>query len=267
MRNRVSLLGLVIAALIIILAIGAPLLAPYPYGEVNIRHKLQGPSPQHWLGTDQFGRDIYSRMLYGAQVSLMVGVAGMVVALIIGIVIGAVGGYYGGWLDEVLMRTMDVLLAFPFIVLGIAMVAVVGPSFQNLIFVIGIMRVPQFARLVHASVLSLRAREFVEAARAIGQRDWAILFKHILPNCISPLVVLGSLSVATAISAEASLSFLGLGIQPPMPSWGNMLADGKLYMYNAPWIATFPGLAISITILGYNLLGDGLRDVLDPRMQ
>jgi peptide/nickel transport system permease protein len=266
-RNRVTFVGLIIVVIVTIVAIGAPFLAPYPYEQVNIKVKLKGPSAEHWLGTDQFGRDVYSRLLYGAQVSLVVSAAGMVVALVIGVLIGGVAGYYGGWIDEVFMRLMDVLMAFPYIILGIAMVAVVGPSFQNLIFVIGIMRVPQFARIAHGSVLSLRNLEFVDAARSIGQRNWVILLRHILPNCISPLVVLGSLSVATAISAEASLSFLGLGIQPPMASWGTMLSDGKLYMYNAPWIATFPGIIISVTILGYNLLGDGLRDVLDPRMQ
>lgn len=266
-RNRVSFLGLVIVVLVTFLALAAPQLAPYPYDAVSIPEKLVAPSAEHWLGTDQFGRDILSRILYGAQVSLVVGAGGMVVALVVGGLIGAVSAYYGGWLGEVLMRSMDVLMAFPFMVLGIAMVAVVGPSFQNLIFVIGIMRIPQFARVAHSSVLRLAAFEFVEAARSIGQRPFAILLRHIMPNCISPLLVLGSLSVATAISAEASLSFLGLGIQPPMASWGSMLSDGKLYMHNAPWVATFPGIAISITILGFNLLGDGLQDILDPRMQ
>ena len=266
-RNRVSFIGLVVVVLVTFLALAASQLAPYPYDAVNIPDKLVGPSPEHWLGTDQFGRDILSRILYGAQISLVVGAGGMVVSLAIGALIGAVSAYYGGWLGEVLMRSMDVLMAFPFMVLGIAMVAVVGPSFQNLIFVIGIMRIPQFARVAHSSVLRLSALEFVEAARSIGQRPFTILLRHILPNCISPLLVLGSLSVATAISAEASLSFLGLGIQPPMASWGSMLSDGKLYMHNAPWVATFPGIAISITILGFNLLGDGLQDILDPRLQ
>lgn len=266
-RNQTTVIGLVIVILGSALAIGAPLIAPYPYDEVNVRIKLQGPSSEHWLGTDQFGRDVYSRILYGAQVSLIVGAAGMIVALAMGAALGAIAGYYGGWIGEVLMRIMDVLMAFPFIVLGIALVAIVGPSLQNLIFVIGVMRIPQFARVAHSSVLRLRSLDFVDAARSIGQRPIIILIRHILPNCVSPLVVLGSLSVATAISAEASLSFLGLGIQPPMSSWGTMLSDGKLYIYNAPWLATFPGIAISLTILGYNLLGDGLRDVLDPRLQ
>ncbi len=267
LRNRTTLIGVFIVLIGTALAIGAPVVGRYPYDEVNVRIKLQAPSAEHWLGTDQFGRDVYSRVIYGAQASLIVGAAGMLVAMAIGAAIGAVAGYYGGWLGEALMRGMDVLMAFPFIVLGIALVAVVGSSLQNLIVVIGIMRIPQFARVAHSSVLRLRTLDFVQAARCVGQRPIIILVKHILPNCVSPLIVLGSLSVATAISAEASLSFLGLGIQPPMSSWGTMLSDGKLYVYNAPWMATFPGIAISLTILGYNLLGDGLRDVLDPRLQ
>ena len=267
LRNRVTLAGLVVVVAVTLAAVLAPVLAPYSYDTVSVKEKLLEPSARQWLGTDQFGRDILSRILYGAQVSLVVGVAGMFVALAAGVAIGAAAGYYGGWLDEALMRSMDVIMAFPYIVLGVAMAAVVGPSFQNLIFIIGVIRVPQFARITRGAVLSIRSADFVEAARCLGQRPTIILVKHILPNCITPVVVLASLSVATAISAEAALSFLGLGVQPPMASWGTMLADGRQYMYNAPWIATFPGLAISITILGYNLFGDGLRDVLDPRLR
>lgn len=260
-------LGSVLIVLVVLMAFVGPSLAPYQFDQMTLKDKLVGPSPVHWLGTDQFGRDIMTRLFYGAQVSLMVGAGGTGLAMLLGVLIGAAAGYYGRWLDEVLMRVIDIVMAFPFIVLAIVLAWVIGPGMYNLILVIGILRTPQFARLTRGSVILVKTREYVEAARAIGVPAHWTLVRHILPNCISPIFVYASLSVATAISTEAALSFLGLGIQPPRPSWGIMLAEGQRFMFDAPWIATFPGLAISLTILGYNLLGDGLRDALDPRLR
>ncbi|HBY95281.1 MAG TPA: peptide ABC transporter permease [Chloroflexi bacterium] len=267
LRNYATALGLAIIVVMIVVALVGPVLAPYKYDEVILTDRLQPPSAEHLLGTDQFGRDILSRMLFGARVSLVVGLGGVAVAMAFGVVLGAIAGFYGGWPDEIIMRLMDILLAFPYIILAVALIAMVGPSVRNIILVVGFTRLPQFARLVRGSVLTIRETDFVTAARAIGQREWRILSRHILPNCLTPIVVMASLSVATAILTESALSFLGLGIQPPQSSWGTMIADGRRFMLDAPWIATFPGIAISLTILGYNLLGDGLRDALDPRLR
>lgn len=262
-----TLLGIIIIVAMFCVAVFASQLAPYEYDEMTIKDKLIGPTGSHLLGTDQFGRDILARTIYGAQVSLMVGLGGTAMAMVAGIVLGATAGYWGGWWDEVLMRVLDIWMAFPYIVLAIVLAWIIGPGLRNLILVIGIIRAPQFARITRGSVLTIKEVEFIEAARSVGQRSLLILWRHILPNCISPIIVYASLCVATAINAEAALSFLGLGIQPPTPSWGMMLAEGRRYMFDAPWIPTFPGIAISLTILGYNLLGDGLRDALDPRMR
>jgi ABC-type dipeptide/oligopeptide/nickel transport system permease subunit len=266
-RNPANLLGIAIIVGMFLVAVFAGLLSPYEYDQMQIKDKITGPARNHLLGTDQFGRDILSRIIYGARVSLTVGLGGTALAMALGITLGSTAGYLGGWSDEVLMRVLDIWMAFPYIVLAIVLAWIIGPGIGNLVLVIGIIRTPQFARITRASVLSLKEIEFVLAARAIGQRDFRILWRHILPNCISPIIVYASLSVATAISAEAALSFLGLGIQPPLPSWGMMLAEGRRFMFDAVWIPTFPGIAISLTILGYNLLGDGLRDALDPRMR
>ena len=266
-RNPMTLWGLAIVSFMVLIALFSSRLAPFHYDDVNLPDRLQPPNATHLLGTDQFGRDILSRIIYGARVSLLVGFGGVAIAVIVGVSLGAVAGYFGGWTDEVIMRIMDILLAFPYIVLAIALIAMVGPSLNNIVFVVGITRIPQFARVTRGSVLSLREMEFIIAARAAGQREWLILVRHILPNVITPVSVLASLSVATAILTESALSFLGLGIQPPQASWGTMIADGRRFMLDAPWIATFPGIFISLTILGYNLLGDGLRDALDPRLR
>lgn len=262
-----TVLGAVLIAFMLLLAIFGPFLTPYTYEEMVLTERLQGPSVRHPLGTDQFGRDLLTRAVYGARFSLLVGAGGTGLALLIGVILGAAAGFYGRWLDEIVMRLIDIVMAFPYIVLAIVLAWIVGPGLANLIFVIGIIRTPQFARIARGSVLSIKETSYVEAAAAIGQRPITILWRHILPNCVSPILIYASLSIATAISAEAALSFLGLGIQPPRPSWGTMLAEGQRFMFDAPWIATFPGLAISLTILGYNLLGDGLRDALDPRLR
>jgi len=266
-RNPLSLVGLPIAVFMIVVAILAPVISPYPYEEMDLANRTQGPSRAHLLGTDRFGRDILSRMIWGARASLSVGAAGIGIAMTVGTAIGMLSGFFGGWLDEAVMRVMDIILSFPYIVLAVALIAMVGPSLRNVIVVIAITRTPRFARLARASALALKEVEFVTAARAIGQTNWGIIYRHILANSLTPIVVMGSLTTATAILTEASLSFLGLGIQPPMPSWGNMIADGRGFLMDAPWIATFPGLAISLTILGFNLFGDGLRDILDPRLR
>jgi peptide/nickel transport system permease protein len=266
-HNYITMCGLGIILIMIILAVLAPYIAPYGYETMNLPDRLQPPNTKHLLGTDNFGRDILSRMLYGARVSLIVGLGGVAIATSIGVLLGAMAGFYSKWIDEIIMRIMDVMLAFPYIILAVALMAMVGPSLRNVILVIGITRTPRFARVTRGSVLALKEMDFVTAARALGQREWRILARHILPNCLTPIVVMASLSVATAILTESALSFLGLGIQPPQASWGIMIADGRRFMLDAPWIATFPGIAISLTILGYNLFGDGLRDALDPKLR
>lgn len=264
-RNQLAVVGFLIIFLMSLLAVFAPSIAPYDPDVTHIQDKLTPPGTKYLLGTDQFGRDILSRILYGARVSLVIGLGGTAIAFFLGIALGALAGYHGKWLDESIMRSMDIIMAFPYIVLAIALVVLIGANMFNLILVIGLLRIPQFARLMRSSVLSLKEQEFIHAARAVGQTSPRILLRHILPNALGPVLVLASLSMATAISAEAALSFLGIGIQPPQSSWGTMLADGRRYMLNAAWISTFPGLTLSLTIFGYNLMGDGLRDALDPR--
>ncbi len=264
-RNALAVVGAAIIIGMILMAVFAENIAPFDPDLPHLADKLVPPNSTYWFGTDQFGRDILSRIIYGARVSLLVGAGGTALSFVIGVILGAVSGYAGKWVDELIMRAMDIVMAFPFIVLAIALVVLIGTGMLNIILVIGILRVPQFARVLRSSVLSLKEQEFVVAARTIGQTPTHILFRHILPNALGPLLVLASLSIATAITTESSLSFLGIGIQPPMSTWGTMLSDGRRYMMNAPWIATFPGLVLSLTIFGYNLVGDGLRDALDPR--
>jgi ABC-type dipeptide/oligopeptide/nickel transport system permease subunit len=252
---------------IILLAIAAPVISPYSPTEPHYDASLTGPSAAHPLGTDLTGRDVLSRILHGARVSLLVGVFAVAMAVSIGVPIGAVSGYIGGWVDEILMRLMDVMMSFPSLVLALALVGALGPSLRNVILVIGIVYTPQYARLIRGSVLSVKEEEFVEAAKNTGLGDVKILFKHVIPNSYTPVLVQATFHVATAIIFEASLSFLGLGVKPPTPTWGVMIADGRNYLPDEWWISTFPGIAIMITVMTFNILGDGLRDELDPQSQ
>jgi peptide/nickel transport system permease protein len=266
-RNRLAAMGMVILFGLFFAAIFAPIVAPYAPDEQFPLDARQAPSWQYIFGTDTIGRDIFSRVIYGTRVSLLVGIASMLFASFVGVTLGLMAGYYGGWLDTLLMRTMDALLAFPAILLAIFIVAVLGPSLLNAILAVGIVYTPTFARLARANALSIREKEYLEAARAIGMRDGQIMLRVILLNSLSPIVVQFSLGVGYAILVEAGLSFLGLGVQPPTPAWGSMLGQARNYMAFAPWLTTFPGLAILITVLGFNFVGDGLREALDPRMR
>ena len=268
-RNKMAMAGLFILSLVVFAAVFADLIADYETVVIaqNLSERLQGPSWDHWLGTDEFGRDIFARMVHGTRVSLLVGVLSVAISIVVGGALGAVAGYYGGRLDNIIMRIMDIFLAVPSILLAIAIVSALGANLMNLMLAIAVSSVPSYARVVRASVLSLRDQEFIEAARAIGASDARIIFRHIVPNSLAPVIVQGALGVAGAILSTAGLSFIGLGIQPPEPEWGAMLAGGRQYLRYAWHVTTFPGLAIMITILALNLLGDGLRDALDPRLK
>jgi len=264
-RHHLALAGGIILGLLGAAALLAPLLAPCDPLAQDLYGRLQPPSAAHLLGTDEFGRDILSRVLYGARLSLRLGLVCVAMALAAGTLLGLVAGYWGGLADALLMRLVDLMLAFPSILLAIAIVAVIGPGIDKVMVAVSIVLVPQYARLVRAAVLSIREMPYVEAARALGAPDWRILWLSILPNCLAPLVVQSTLSLATAILDAAGLSFLGLGAQPPTPEWGAMLSGGRDLLLRAPWVMTFPGLAIFAAALGLNLFGDGLRDALDPR--
>lgn len=262
----ISVIGIGLAALSLLLALFGPALAPYPTDRMHFDAVFAPPSEAHPLGTDRLGRDVLSRVLAGARVSIAVGLFATLLAGVVGVMLGVVAGYAGGWADELIMRLMDMMLAFPYIVLAMALVVLIGPGLQNIIVVIAIVRVPQFARLARGVTLSVRELDFITAARSLGGRDVRILGRHVLPNILAPIFVISSLSIATAINAEAALSFLGLGITPPMSSWGTMLAEGRSNLRDAWWIATFPGIAISLASLGFNLIGDAFQDLLDPRI-
>jgi len=251
--------------LLLFVALCAPVLAPHDPMEQNLYARLEPPSLEHPLGTDDFGRDILSRMIYGSRISLRIGGASITAALLVGTLLGLWAGYWGGWADTLIMRCMDLLLAFPSILLAIAIVAVAGPGIDNAIMAVSVVLIPQFARLVRSSVLTVRETAYVEAARALGAGQMRILFVGILPNCMAPIIVQTTLGLGTAILDAAGLSFLGLGAQPPLPEWGAMLAGGRELLFEAPWVMTFPGLAIFIVVLAINLFGDGLRDALDPK--
>ena len=261
------MIGLVVIMANIIIAILAPYIATHDPLKLNILHMAETPSAEFVFGTDEFGRDVFSRVVYGTRIALFISSLSVLLAAFLGIGIGAVSGYYGGWRDNVLMRLMDAILAFPIILLAIGIMAVLGPNPYNVVIALAIVYVPRIARLVRASVLSLKEKEFVEASRALGGSDMAIILRQILPNCLAPIIVQTTAFLATAILVEAILSFLGLGVPPPSPSWGNILSEARDFMLDNPWMTMFPGLAITILVLGFNLLGDALRDVLDPRLK
>lgn len=268
LKNKAAVVGLLLVIALIITAVFAPLIAPYdPISDGSLQNRLKAPSAEHLMGTDKLGRDIFSRIIYGARISIEVGVISVGLALIVGTFMGLVAGYYGGIIDSIFMRIVDIIMAFPSILLAIAITSVLGPSLNNAMIAIGIVMVPNFARVVRSTVLSLKEMEFVEAARAVGATDFTILLRHILPNSMAPLIVQGTMSIGTAILDAAGLSFLGLGAQPPTPEWGAMLVDARELLVKAPWVTIFPGLAIMLNVLGFNLLGDGLRDALDPRLK
>jgi peptide/nickel transport system permease protein len=265
-RNPIGLMGLIIVALVVLVALVAPLISPYT-PTVQIGRRLQLPSARFLLGTDEFGRDILSRIIYGTRISLYVGAISVGLALLIGGTIGLVSGFFGGLLDNLLMRLVDIVFSIPSLILAIAIAGLLGPNLRNAMIAIGIVYAPTYARLVRAAVLAIKNLPYIEAATLIGGSTWHTITRHLLPNITPPLIVQTSLLLSTAILAEASLSFLGLGTQPPDPSWGTMLGSGRKFMELSPWVAVAPGIAIVITVLGFNFLGDGLRDVLDPRLR
>lgn len=266
-RNRVAPIGLVIVVASVVVAMLAPVIAPYDVRRMSPQESLVPPSARYVFGTDEFGRDVFSRVLAGARISLLVAILSVATALALGTTLGLAAGFYGGWWDSVSMRAMDIIFAFPAILLAIAIMAVLGTSLLNLVIAIGIVYTPQFARVARAAALSVRSLEFVDAARALGLGNVQIIRCHVIPNVLAPVIVQVSLSLSLAILSESALSFLGLGTQPPTPSWGNMLSEGRQFLELAPWNAVFPGLAIMLVVLGFNLLGDGLRDLLDPRLR
>jgi peptide/nickel transport system permease protein len=265
-KNRLAVGGLAVILTIAFVAIAAPVIAPYDPFAIDVYNVLSAPSSKHILGTDELGRDILSRIIWGSRVSLAVGFVAVGIAITIGIIIGAIAGYYGGAVDALLMRFVDMMLCFPTLFLILAVIAIVGPSIWLIMVIIGITGWMDVARLVRAEMLTLKERDFVMAARSVGANDLRIIFRHILPNALSPVFVAATLGIAGAILTESGLSFLGLGVQPPDPSWGNILTSGKDNIIVAWWISAFPGLAIFFTVLSYNLVGEGLRDALDPRL-
>jgi peptide/nickel transport system permease protein len=267
MKNKLAVIGGILVLLVFILSIFAPLVAPYNPSTIDIKSILVGPSLTHPLGTDDLGRDVLSRMLWGGRISLEVGFVAVGIATILGIILGSLAGFYGGWVDSMIMRSVDIMLSIPTIFLVLAVIAILEPSIINIMIVIGLTSWMEPARLIRAEFISLKEREFVIAARAIGATDDRIMMRHILPNGLSPILVSATMGVGGAILIESALSFLGLGVQPPAPSWGSLLSSGKDNIEIAWWLSAFPGLAILVTVLGYNLLGEGIRDALDPRLR
>jgi len=266
-RQTPGIVGLVILLILALVSIAAPLLTPYDPEKMNLAHALISPELLHPLGTDFLGRDVLARILYGGRLSLTIGLVAVGIGLAVGLPLGAISGYYGGSVDMIVQRLTDILLSFPAFLLALSLVAVLGVGLKNVIVSVGISAAPSFIRLVRGSVLSIRERTYVEAARSVGVRDGRIIRRHVLVNAMGPVIVQASLSLATAILVAAGLGFLGLGVQPPTPEWGSMLGDGRQYIFGASYMVTFPGLAIFFAVMGINLLGDGLRDALDPRLR
>ena len=266
-RRKGAIVGLAVVLVFVVLAVFAPLLAPYDPVATNWSAIRMAPSHLNWFGTDEIGRDVFSRVIWGGRASIMAGLVSVGISMLLGIPIGLLGAYAGGWTDGVISRFTDAMLAVPFLILAIALSAFLGPSLNNAMVAIGVSAMPVFIRLTRAQVLQIQVEDYIEAARAVGNPHWRIALRHILPNVMPPLIVQATLSIAAAVIAEASLSFLGLGQQPPLPSWGSMLNTAKNYMDNAPWMALWPGVSIFLLVLSFNLLGDGLRDALDPRQK
>ena len=266
-KNHLAVAGSAVVVLLFALSILAPWISPYDPAAIDLKNILQPPSAQHWFGTDQLGRDVLSRMIWGAQISLKVGFVSTGIAIFIGTILGAVAGYYGRWVDAVIMRFVDIMLCFPTFFLILAVIAFLEPSIWNIMIIIGATGWMGITRLVRADFISLKERDFVQAARVIGAGDARIIFIHVLPNCMASVLVAATLGVAGAILTESALSFLGIGVQPPTPSWGNILTAGKDNIDIAWWLSLYPGLAILVTVLGYNMLGEGIRDSLDPRLR
>lgn len=266
-RNRGAIAGAAVLLVLVVLALSADVVVPYDPTEIIAGDRLRSPELAHPFGTDAFGRDVLVRIIHGSRISLQLGIISVAIGAGLGVTIGLVSGYYSGWTDRIIMRGIDVMLAFPGILLALVIVAILGPDLNNAMIAVGLAAMPHYTRVVRGSVLAARELQYVEAARIVGCRDRVLMFRHILPNVLGPVIVLATLGVASAIIAGAALSFLGLGAKPPTPEWGAMLSEGRAYLRAAPWITTFPGAAIMVTVLAINLLGDGLRDALDPRMR
>jgi peptide/nickel transport system permease protein len=267
LRNRLVLFGAGIIVLMAVLAVLADVVAPHNPTDMKVMEALKGPSASHWFGTDRFGRDVLSRTIHGTRIALGVALSSIGIAVLLGSVLGLIGGFVGGWSDMLIGRVMDVLFSFPTLVLAIAIAAMMGPGLNNAVLAIAVVYVPLFCRVARGPVIAERAKEHVAAAIALGGGSLRVIFRHVLPNVLAPLIVQASVSLAFAILIEASLSYVGLGTQPPDPSWGTMLNEGRTYLETAPWMSIFPGLAIMLAVFGFNLLGDGLRDILDPKLR
>jgi len=266
-KNKAALLGFAVILILTLCSLFPSVIAPYGYDDQQLSQRFLSPSGQHLFGTDEFGRDIFSRVVYGCRISLAIGLVSVSISCVLGIILGCIAGYYGSLVDNILMRIVDIMLAIPNILLALSIVAALGTGFFNLMLAIGIGAVPGYARIVRASILSVKEQEFIEAARATGASDWRIIMQHILPNCMAPIIVQATMSIANAVLSAAALSFIGLGISPPTPEWGAMLSSGRSFIRDYWFVVTFPGMAIMITVFAFNLFGDGLRDALDPRLK
>ena len=266
-KNKAAVISLFVTAIIILVAIFAPIIAPYPYDQENFSKSFAPASRENLLGTDKLGRDLFSRIIYGSRQSLQMGIIAVAIAATFGITIGSIAGYYGKWTDTLIMRLLDIYQSIPMFLLSVTLAAILGPSLRNAIIAVGVSSVPGFARLMRASILTVREREYIEAARAINSTNGRIIRKHIIPNAIAPLIVSITMSMGTSILAGAGLSFIGLGAQPPIPEWGALISNGRDYMREHFTLSLYPGICVMITVLSFNLLGDGLRDALDPRLK
>lgn len=266
-RSPGAKIGAIILLLLMIVAIFAPLIAPFDPLKMGVGKNLQPPNAAHWFGTDEFGRDLFSRIVYGSRLTLMIGVIAVGISMTVGVLVGIVAGYAGGWIESILMRAMDVLFSFTETLIALAAVAVLGPSLTNAVIAVGVSSIPFYARVTYGAVLVEKNKEYFKAAQAIGAKHLRLIFRHLLPNILSPIIVVATVGVSVAVLSASALSFLGLGAQPPSPEWGAILAAGRDYFKRAPWVTTFPGLSIAVTVLGFNLLGDGLREALDPQQR